>query len=172
MLTIKLWSAVAAATATAFLDPSPCYQAAQQSVSTQACDELLELTDAPVRVRFALLISRALILERRGDLDSALADLDSALRLRPESALALTNRGNLYLKSADALSALRDYDAAVQLSSGRDPRLLFNRSFAHRALGNLEDAARDLIAVSGGQVREPAAPEPPEEVSDADAFEL
>ena len=60
---------------------------------------------------------------RRGQYHQAVADLDVALRLTPNSALALGNRGDCYLNLGDYEKALDDFVklADVQPRNGRWP---------------------------------------------------
>ena len=58
------------------------------------------------------LAQRGILQMRMGDFDSALADFDAALRIRPEWPRALFNRGDAWRAHADALAAQGDLDGA------------------------------------------------------------
>ncbi len=61
------------------------------------------------------LISRAGLLEARGDWIGALADLDMALTNRPDDAALRVRRGELLLQQGDWMRGLADYEARLQL---------------------------------------------------------
>ena len=56
----------------------------------------------------------------KGELGTALADYDTALRLDPNFAQAYNNRAVLYKKMGDRAKALADYEAALRLDPGNE----------------------------------------------------
>ncbi|QND72212.1 tetratricopeptide repeat protein [Tardiphaga robiniae] len=69
----------------------------------------------------ALLYSgRGLTRGSSGDMEGAIADFSTAIRLDPKYALAMTFRGNVYLARKEFGKALADYDAALRLSPNQD----------------------------------------------------
>lgn len=70
--------------------------------------------------------------EGGSDIDRAIRDYDEALRLRPQSPAALTNRGVAYYEKGAWERAIEDYDRAIGLA----PDLA--EAFNNRALANLK----------------------------------
>ena len=86
---------------------------------------------------------RARIRYRQGDLAGALADLDTALALRPGDVESLTLRGQVLVESGEPVEGLADLERARVL--GRDDEtVLFARGLALAAVGN-PSAAIDSV---------------------------
>jgi Flp pilus assembly protein TadD len=74
--------------------------------------------------------------------DRAIADFNEAIRLEPNNAMQLNNRGHAYIKKGDYDRAIADYNEAIRL----DPTLAraFNgRGFAYMRKGNNQQAMAD-----------------------------
>lgn len=71
---------------------------------------------------------------QKGDLDRALAELNEALRRKPDDATALVYRGNVHILRNEPAEALADYEQALRLAPG-DPAALKGRQAALSALG-------------------------------------
>ena len=96
----------------------------------------------PVRERVLAYINRGIAYYDRGELDRALADYTSAIRLDPKNAEALSNRADLKLRKGDIESAIEDYSAAIEIN----PKLAgaFNgRGNALRETGQIDRAISD-----------------------------
>jgi tetratricopeptide (TPR) repeat protein len=70
------------------------------------------------------------------------AELNEALRLRPDLATALNARGFLYLKKGEYAAAIHDFTRAVELKPDY-ANAYKNRSVARRAAGDKAGAAAD-----------------------------
>ena len=84
-------------------------------------------------------------LTEKRELDSALADLNEAIRLDPAYACAHTNRGRVYAIKRDLDRAMADYDEALRI----DPTFALaynNRGDAWAGRGNIERALIDFNA--------------------------
>ena len=79
------------------------------------------------------------------DLDKALADCDTALRLRPGTASYLDSRALVRLRRGDVVKALADYDQAVA-AAPRNAWSLYARSIAQRRAGKTAQADADRAA--------------------------
>ena len=64
------------------------------------------------------------ILTEQGDHKTAIIFFDEALRLDPRHAHARYNRGNAFLELNDAVTALADCEAAVDIAASEDDRLM------------------------------------------------
>ena len=58
-------------------------------------------------------------MEKKGDLDKAIADCAEAIRLNPRMAEAYNRRGSVYEKKGDLDKAIADYTEAIRL----DPKM-------------------------------------------------
>lgn len=110
-----------------------------------ACTRLLDTGTANVHSRAMVLTNRAwpYSLQRRFDL--AIADLDEALRLMPNSAVILNDRGFARLRMGQLEAAQADYDAALRI----DPATvfsLFGRGLVKARRGDKISAQRDFDA--------------------------
>jgi len=79
------------------------------------------------------------------DLEKALSDCNTAIRLRPAMANYLDSRGLVNLKLNRLDAALADYDAAVK-ASPHNAWMLYSRSIAAERAGRTEQAAADRKA--------------------------
>jgi len=80
-----------------------------------------------------------------GELQSALADCNEALRLKPDVAATLDSRGLTYLKMGQWDLAIDDYSSALRL----DPKLassLYGRGLAKLKKGDIADGNADVAA--------------------------
>ncbi len=79
----------------------------------------------------------------KGDFDRALADLDKALQLYPNSARALTERASIYHAKGEFDRAIADYDKALQID--KDSAAAHGgRAKAYRGKGDLNRALADF----------------------------
>ncbi len=90
-------------------------------------------------------LNRGLAQAEAGRHEAAIADLDAALRLNPNSDLALNNRAGCYAYLGNWQAALRDFDGAIQVKP--KPDYLINRGIARRKTGNPAGAIEDFSAV-------------------------
>jgi len=89
---------------------------------------------------------RAAVATARGDAVRALADLDRACALSPQSAELLLRRGHAHERLQQAPEALRDYEAALRLDPGSAEARLAHARLALDA-GRREDALVDAKAL-------------------------
>jgi tetratricopeptide (TPR) repeat protein len=84
----------------------------------------------------------------------ALADANEAVRLAPQSAIALVSRANVLERQGDSQASLRDADAALRLEPGR-PDALEVRGAVLMELGRDDNAA--LAALQAAVAADPQA---------------
>jgi tetratricopeptide (TPR) repeat protein len=80
-----------------------------------SCAALIGNDKAPKADRVKAAIARATAYDRKGEIDRAIADDDTALRLDPTLADVLNARGELYRRKGDRVHALSDFGTAVKL---------------------------------------------------------
>ena len=66
----------------------------------------------------------------RGDTDRAIADFDAAVKLDPNDAIAVNNRGLRHRNKGDADRAIADFSAAIKLKPDY-VNALYNRGTAY-----------------------------------------
>jgi tetratricopeptide (TPR) repeat protein len=80
-----------------------------------SCAALIGNDKAPKADRVRAAMARATAYDRKGEIDRAIADDDTALRLDPTLADVFNARGELYRRKGDRVQALSDFGAAVKL---------------------------------------------------------
>jgi len=96
-------------------------------------------------------LNRGLAEAEAGRHEAAIADLDAALQLNPNSDLALNNRAGCYAYLGNWRAALRDFDDAIRVKP--KPDYLINRGIAKRKMGDPAGAIEDLTAVIAADPR-------------------
>jgi tetratricopeptide (TPR) repeat protein len=94
-------------------------------------------------LNFLVFLSRAKASLQRKQFDQALADLDEALRLNPESGDALMVRATVRAEMGDYRQALADVERRLQIEPP-DPAVLLTRANLRACLGERESAVQDF----------------------------
>jgi tetratricopeptide (TPR) repeat protein len=105
--------------ATAQADPAPCAAAAASDDADQTiavCGTLIDNEKTPRAERIKALIARAGAYGRKDQIDRAIGDYDTVLRLDPTLADIFNVRGELWRKKGDRPHALQDFAAAIKLN--------------------------------------------------------
>lgn len=87
-------------------------------------------------------LQKGLIYAGSGNLDKAIEEFDSSIRMRPDFAKAYWARGHAYFEKEDYKRAIADYDTAIKLDP-KAPDFYDDRGDARLALGQWEDAIAD-----------------------------
>jgi tetratricopeptide (TPR) repeat protein len=74
---------------------------------------ILAVTSEPSAI--GAILNRAAALRGLGDRDSAIADINAVIRLRPDVAAAYYERGNTYRDKSDAARSIADYNTSMRL---------------------------------------------------------
>jgi len=80
------------------------------------------------------------------DLDKALADCNTALKIKPNNQYDLDSRGLVYLRMGRYAEAIADYTAGIRVADRPSPNSLYGRALAERQSGDSMGAAADLQA--------------------------
>src|SRR5215471_17086442 len=91
------------------------------------------------RAHFDALHRLAIVALQRGDFDEALSRVEVALRVRPDSAAALSNKGSILLSLKRYVEALAAYDRVIHCDAD-DPDAHYNRGNALKELNRPTDA--------------------------------
>jgi|GEM_PF-6514300 len=109
--------------------------------AASSLDEAAKLSTCGVsKVVYAL--QRAAIYAEGGDLNKAIEEFDSSIRMRPDFARAYWARGKAYFEKKDHKRATTDYDTAIKLDP-KVPEYYDDRGDARLALGQWEGAISD-----------------------------
>jgi len=101
------------------IDPAPCLAAglAQDHDRTvSSCGALIDNAKTEKADRIKALIARAGAYERQDQIDRAIGDYDTTLRLDPTLSDIFNARGELWRKKGDRPHALADFAAAIKLN--------------------------------------------------------
>jgi tetratricopeptide (TPR) repeat protein len=124
---------------------SACYQHAAFERSDVAavadCDAAIDREMLQRRDRAATFVNRGIIKMRRGNLESALADFDSAESLRRGFGPALAvNRSAVYIRLGQFEDAIAQTDIAIEARADNLAEAWFNRGVALEMVGDLHGA--------------------------------
>jgi tetratricopeptide (TPR) repeat protein len=100
------------------IDSAPCMTAlasADDERIIAACNAMIESDKAAKSDRVKALIARAGAYDRKGEIDRAIGDYDTALALDPTLAEVFNSRGELFRRKGDRVHALSDFGTAVKL---------------------------------------------------------
>jgi tetratricopeptide (TPR) repeat protein len=101
------------------IDPAPCVAAAAANDADKIvaiCGTLIENEKTLKADRIKALIARAGAYDRKDQIDRAIADYDTALRLDPTQSDIFNARGELWRRKGDRPHALQDFGAAIKLN--------------------------------------------------------
>jgi tetratricopeptide (TPR) repeat protein len=101
------------------IDPAPCIAAVAANDADDiiaVCGTLIDNEKALRADRIKALIARAAAFDRKGQIDRAIGDYDTVLRLDSSLADSFNARGELWRRKGDRPRALADFAAAIKLS--------------------------------------------------------
>lgn len=133
-----------------------CYLAAELKreyrTSIEVCERALSFENLSRRDRAATLVNRGIVHMQARDLDRAIVDYESAIRLDPQLAeshinlgIALLHRGG---RDADAIAALT---SGLDLGPIRPEVAYYSRAVAHEISGNVRAAFEDYQAAAAAK---------------------
>lgn len=103
------------------------------------------------------ILTRVELFKLKGDLPSAIADLDKFVALQPKNAQQLSELGKLRFQAGNAKRAEEHYNKAVSLAPD-DPNIVFNRGMFYELTGRADYAREDFsIVIRNGRVLLPDA---------------
>jgi tetratricopeptide (TPR) repeat protein len=100
-------------------DPAPCIAAVAANDADSiiaVCGALIDNEKAARADRIRALIARAAAFDRKDQIDRAIGDYDTVLRLDPSLADIFNARGELWRRKGDRPRALADFAAAIKLN--------------------------------------------------------
>jgi len=96
----------------------------------------------------ATYVNRGIIRLRRNDVDGALRDFDSAVRINPNEPEAYLNRGSALLRREAAAEARDMFSYAIDRNTRRPALAHYGRAVANETLGNVRAAYEDYQRAS------------------------
>ena len=125
-----------------------CYEAADStSMPTagdlQNCDHALRNEALNSHDQVATHVNRGILRLRRNQVDSAMADFDTAIRIDPTQPEAYLNKGAVYMRMENASAALPLFSAALERNTSRPELAHYGRAIAYETLGNVRAAYDD-----------------------------
>lgn len=126
-----------------------CYEAALYSrMSPQQgekiCTKAIEVETMKLENRAATYTNRGVLRMRAGKYDSALADYDTAKKLKPELGAIWLNEGAAHIFRKDYATALTSLDKAIELGSPDIYAAYYNRAIARENTGDVAGAYFDF----------------------------
>lgn len=126
-----------------------CYEESNRPISTNGlmyCNDAILRDDLLLRDLAATHTNRGIIYAANGQLDRAMKDHNKAASLAPEMGKIYINRGNVYHQTKEYVTALADYDRALELANIPLDIAHYNRSLALIRLKRWDDALAALQA--------------------------
>jgi hypothetical protein len=108
----------------------------------EGCTALIESGDERAADLSLIYAMRALAYSLKGRYERAIPDYDTAIRMRPDFAVALNNRAWAYFRWGKAATGLPDVERSLELSP-TSAHALDTRAHIRQALGQPELALRD-----------------------------
>lgn len=126
-----------------------CYEESNTPFSTHGlmfCSDAIIKDDLLLRDLAATHTNRGIIYAANGQLDRAMKDHNKAASLAPKMGKIYVNRGNVYHQTQEYVTALADYDRALELANVPLDVVHYNRSLALLQLKRWDDALAALHA--------------------------
>ncbi len=99
---------------------------------------------------------RGALWREKGDLESAIRDLDESVRRDPSAAITFRRRGRTWHKAGDLAKAIADFTEAIRLEPD-NPNGYFNRAVVESESADFDKAILDLSAAIQRDPTDPAA---------------
>lgn len=130
-----------------------CYEAADSPLMPDAgdlrnCDEALRNEALDAHDVVATHVNRGILRLRRNQVDLAMADFNSAIRLDPTEPEAYLNKGAVYIRMENPTAALPLFTAALERNTSRPELAHYGRAIANETLGNTRAAYDDYRRAS------------------------
>ena len=130
-----------------------CYEAADASTpptieDVRNCDRALAVEQLSRRDTVATHVNRGILRLRRGGIDDAITDFDTAMGLDPMQPEAYLNKGAALIRMNNPTEALRLFTVALDYHTRRPEIAHFGRAIANEELGNVREAYYDYRRAS------------------------
>jgi tetratricopeptide (TPR) repeat protein len=134
-------------------DARLCYEAADSPMLPQIrdlrhCDDALSVGNLTNYETVATHVNRGILRLRRGGVDEAIADFDSAMTLDPNQPEAYLNKGAALIQRQNPTEAAQLFTVALEHNTQRPAIAHYGRAVANEALGNVREAYADYQMAS------------------------
>ena len=134
-------------------DARLCFEAADSPMMPQIrdvrrCDDALNVGNLSTYEMVATHVNRGILRLRRGLIDEAIADFDSAMRLDPNQPEAYLNKGAALIQRQNPSEAAQLFTVALEHNTQRPAIAHYGRAIANEALGNVREAYQDYQMAS------------------------
>ena len=134
-------------------DARLCYEAADAPFVPQVrelrhCDDALATGNLATYETVATHVNRGILRLRRGQIEDAIADFDSAMRIDPTQPEAYLNKGAALMQRQNASEAVQLFTVALEHNTQRPAVAHYGRAMANEELGNVREAYEDYRMAS------------------------
>ena len=134
-------------------DARLCYEAADSPLlpmarDMQRCNDALEVGALSNYETVATHVNRGILRLRRGMIDQAIADFDTAMRLDPNQPEAYLNKGAALIQRQNPGEAAQLFTMALERNTQRPAIAHYGRAVANEELGNIREAYQDYQMAS------------------------
>ena len=110
------------------------------------CDKALQHGSLDKINLVATYVNRGVVNVALQNYRDAAKDYNQAIRLKPDTAEAYLNRGNLWYIARQDDNALSDYDKSLELDFSKAHVALLNKGIVYESQGNLQQAKSNYLA--------------------------
>lgn len=131
-----------------------CYEAARSTMpaarsALETCNRAFEEEALSEHDAVATFVNRGILHMRRGSLDTAIADFDSAIARDPKEPEAYLNKGAALIRvPGSARAAIPLFTAALERNTRKPALAYFGRGIAHEEIGDVKAAYYDYKSAS------------------------
>lgn len=130
-----------------------CFEAADSALAPdgedfRTCDSALRDEALSRHDVVATHVNRGILRLRRNQVDSALQDFDTAIRMDPTQPEAYLNKGAALMRVDNARDALPLFTASLERNTTRPELAHYGRAIANETLGNVREAYADYRRAS------------------------
>lgn len=130
-----------------------CFEAADSPIAPDSddfrtCDAALRDEALSRHDQVATYVNRGILRLRRNQIDMALVDFDTAIRLDPAEPEAYLNKGAALMRMDNARDALPLFTASLERNTTRPDIAHYGRAIANETLGNVRAAYEDYVRAS------------------------
>ena len=134
-------------------DARLCFEAADSPIAPQIrdirrCDDALRQDTLSGYEVVATHVNRGILQLRRGQIDAAVSDFDTAMGIDPNQPEAYLNKGAALIRRENPTEAVQLFTASLERNTRRPAVAHYGRAVANEQLGNVREAYNDYRRAS------------------------